>query len=419
MAMHETGATADVVEMSAARVTRAGEILELVRRGEAETTSELAGLLGVARSTINDRISQLIAHDLLRAVSPNAPAGQRGRPATRLQFNPRAGVALAVQLGLSGARTAVTDLDGVVLASETGDIDLHRGPQAVLDTLISRLENTLAALGHTTEDAHGIGIGLPSRIELARFPQGTDAAPGSWSVGAVKTYLSERLRSSVHVDHDVSMLAFGEQWARTANVETLIGLKAGTVIGCGIVVNGAVLSGVDHLAGEIGHTRVGMDTTPCVCGNLGCLNAVAGGGAIARRLSERGFATPDTRSVVDLANAGNVEAAQEIRDSGRLIGEVLAGVVNLLNPAVISVWGYLSDTNGHLFAGIQEGLSRHALPGATPRLQLEPALLGDEAGILGAAMRVTQSALAPSAVDEYLLAHARKARATSELVDAE
>lgn len=398
--------TAAASTRATTRGARAGEVLDLVRTGRARTTSELAEVMGLARSTVTDRVDLLLSHDLLRTESAGSPPRQRGRPAMRLAFNPQAGVALAVQLGLSGARVAVTDLAGTSLDSGTIDLDLSPGPYGVLDLLIDELRGMLSKLGLGLDDAHGLGVGLPSRVELASHPQGSDEAPGSWSAHEVTEHLRKTLDIPVYVDHDVNMLALGEHYARHAEVETLLGVKAGTVIGCGIVVNGTVLSGAQHLAGEIGHTRVGEDETECVCGNRGCLNAVAGGAALARQLRTAGFDTPSTRAVVELANRGEVAAAQAIREAGRRIGEVLSGAVNLLNPEIVSVWGYLSDAGGYLFAGIQESLSRHALPGAMPQLRLEEAVLGDDAGIYGAAMMVIGTALTPAAVDRYLASHA-------------
>lgn len=390
------------VRNGAARVIRSGEVLDLVRRGRASTTSELAELMGVARSTVAERVTLLAAHGFLQTESPSG-ARQRGRPAAQLAFNPGAGITLAAQLGLTGARIAVTNLDGEVLDSTTVDVDLGTGPHAVLENLVRLLRAMREKLGRSLDEVHGMGFGLPSRVELANYPQLSASAPGSWAVTSVADYLADMTGVPVHVEHDVNLLAFGEHRARWSDAETLIGIKAGTAIGCGIVINGVVLKGAQYFAGEIGHTRVGLDDTECVCGNRGCLNAVAGGGAVARQLAERGFDTPSTRAVVELADRGDAAAAQAVREAGRRIGEVLAGVVNLLNPDIISVWGYLSDAHGQLFAGIQESLSRYALPGTSHQLRLERAVLGDDAGIYGAAMMVVEHSLTPAAIDAYLL----------------
>lgn len=402
--MTTTTAAAKTRAVTLARITRSGEVLDLVRRGGGQTTSELAEAMGVARSTVAERVDLLVEHGLLTLDSGDgAGPRQRGRPASRLAFNSRAGIALAAQLGISGARLGVTDLVGTVLTSTTIDIDLDRGPDATLRTIGAYFDRALAALGESWERVHGLGLGLPSRIELAVQPQLTDEAPGSWDETAVSQTLAQTFAVPVLVDHDVNMMAFAEYSARWSTAETLLCVKAGTVIGCGIVVNGSVLKGATYLAGEVGHTRVGSSDAQCVCGNVGCLNAVSGGGAIARRLRQEGLDTPTARSVADLANRGDIRAGQAIREAGRNIGEVLAGAVNLLNPDIICVWGYLADAENQLFAGIHESIARHAVPGAGHTLRIERATLGDDSGIYGAAMVVAENALRPAAVDAYLI----------------
>ncbi|WP_420110848.1 ROK family protein, partial [Pseudactinotalea sp.] len=93
---------------------------------------------------------------------------------------------------------------------------------------------------------------------------------------------------------------------------------------------------------------------------------------------------------------------QAVREAGRDIGEALAGAVNLLNPAAISVWGYLADAEDHLFTGLREGIYGRAVPAATGHLTIERARLGDEAGIRGAAMVVVDKVLEPATIDAYL-----------------
>ncbi|MEV5967384.1 ROK family transcriptional regulator [Kribbella sp. NPDC051952] len=383
--------------LSPSRIVRAGEILELVRHGQARTTGQLADQLGVARSTVNDRVEVLLASGML-TLDAAASVGSRGRPASTLSFNPRSGVTLAAQLGISGVRLAVTDLAGEILTSKMIDIDLTTGPAAVLELVTTSFDETLRDLGTDPAQVHGIGVGMPAKIELA--PHAGDA---DWSSEAVCAELSNWLPVPIFVDHDVNLLAFGEHCTRADDIEVLISLKVGTVIGCGVVVNGTVVQGTSGLAGEIGHTRVGASEEPCSCGNLGCLNAVASGGALARRLRANGVDAPNARAVAALARSGHVEAGHAVRMAGRDIGEVLAGVVNLLNPAVISLWGYLAEAEEQLIAGIRESIARSAQSGPAGDIRIEPATMGADAGLYGAAMMVVEHALRPTAVDSYLL----------------
>ncbi|MEV6286236.1 ROK family transcriptional regulator [Kribbella sp. NPDC051770] len=378
------------------RITRSGEILDLVRRGQAITTGQLADQLGIARSTVNDRVELLLASGLLTPAA-ESPTGSRGRPASTLAFNPRAGTTLAAQLGISGVRLAVTDLAGVILSSEMIDIDLADGPRRVLRLVTDGFDQALARLGEDRARVHGIGFGLPARVELAGRPGEPELTDE-----VVRDVLAAWLPVPVFVDHDVNLLAFGELCARDDAPEVLVSVKVGTVIGCGLVVNGQVVQGESGMAGEIGHTRVGDSEVPCGCGNVGCLNAVASGGALARRLREQGIDAPNARAVAALAKSGDVTAGHAVRMAGRDLGEVLAGVVNLLNPAVISLWGYLAEAEEQLIAGIRESIARSAQPGPAGKVRIEPAVMGADAGLYGAAMMVVEHALRPDAVESHL-----------------
>ncbi|MEV0803605.1 ROK family transcriptional regulator [Kribbella sp. NPDC050281] len=383
---------------SQSRIARSGEILELVRHGRANTTGQLADELGIARSTVNDRVDVLLAAGLLSLDGPSAD-GSRGRPAATLSFSPRAGLTLAAQLGISGIRLAATDLAGEILTSTMIDIDLADGPEAVLSEVTRTYDGMLEQLDADPARVHGIGFGMPARVELASQGGGAD-----WTAESVCEVLNRWMDVPIFVDHDVNLLAFGEHCARTDEPEVLVCVKVGTVIGCGVVVNGKVIQGVSGLAGEIGHTRVGASEVPCSCGNLGCLNAVASGGALARRLRAEGVDAPNARAVATLARSAHVEAGHAVRIAGRDIGEVLAGVVNLLNPGVISLWGYLAEAEEQLIAGIRESIAKSAQSGPAGDVRIEPATMGPDAGLYGAAMMVVEHALQPAAVDSYLLA---------------
>lgn len=393
-----------VPTVGAGRIVRSGEVLDLVRRGRANTTSELADLMGLARSTVAERVDLLLSHGLLMP-STDAPA-RRGRPPTVLAFNARAGLTLAAQLGMSGTRVAVTDLDGGVLWSETVDLDIGHGPDLVLGRIESEFRRALDELGQPLERVHGIGIGLPGKVELATAHRTTNGSARPWIEYPVADRVAQSFHNPVFVDQDVNLLALGEHRASWPDVEVFMFIKVGTVIGCGIVIGDRIVRGVAGLAGEIGHTHVPDAAIECACGNRGCLSAVAGGGALAAMLSELGHDTPTARDVAQLAHDGEVVASQAIRAAGRQIGEVLSGAINLLNPGVISVWGYLADAGDQLFAGIQESIYRYAVHGATQGLKLERSHLGNDAGIRGAAMMVVEHSLVPDAIDRYLrLAH--------------
>jgi len=176
-------------------------------------------------------------------------------------------------------------------------------------------------------------------------------------------------------------------------------------IGCGIVAGGAIYRGARGAAGDIGHIRAtAREEVVCRCGNIGCLEAVAGGQALADALTAADIPAEHSRDVVELVRAGNPIAIRMVREAGRKLGEVLAGTVNFFNPGVIVIGGDIAEAHEHLLAGVREGIFGRSLPLATRDLRIVPSRLGDRAGVIGAATMVTEHVLSPSAVDQALAA---------------
>ena len=200
-------------------------------------------------------------------------------------------------------------------------------------------------------------------------------------------------------------MSLGEYWSNWRAEDFLLFVKVGTGIGSGIVTHGHVHRGADGAAGDIGHIHVpDHDDVVCRCGNLGCLEAIAGGAALAAGLRELGLDTPTGRDVVAQVLHGQHDAVRLIRQAGHAIGGVLATCVNMLNPAVVVIGGDMAAAGEPLLAGIREAVYRRSLPLATGSLRIVPSELGDEAGITGAAVMVIETILAPAAVDALVSA---------------
>jgi predicted NBD/HSP70 family sugar kinase len=380
-----------------------GAILQLVRSGQATTRADLAAMTGLARSTVAQRVDALLARGLLVSRGDSPSTG--GRPATLLAFNDGAGVVLCGDLGATHSRVAVTDLGGTVLAQTRHEIAIAEGPEVVLGWLEATFDGLLDEIGRGHDAVRGVGVGLPGPVEFANGrPVSPPIMPG-WDRYPVGDRLATRYGVPALVDNDVNIMAVGEHWSTWRDEAFLLFVKMGTGIGSGIVAGGHVHRGADGAAGDIGHIHVpDHDDIVCRCGNRGCLEAFAGGGAMAARLREAGLDTHTSLDVVDRVRAGHPVATQLIREAGRAVGGVLATCVNMLNPAVIVIGGDLARTDEPLLAGVREAVYRRSLPLATGRLRIVPSRLDDEAGVVGAAVMVIESVLAPDAVDAALTA---------------
>ena len=379
----------------------AGALLGLIRGGEATTRAELAARTGLGRSTVAQRIGTLLDQRLIVHAGDLASSG--GRPPKAFAFNRSAGVVLCADLGATHARVAATDLAGELLAETTEDVAIAHGPEAVLGWLEGAWDALLVELGRAPADVRGLGVGVPGPVEFAAGrPVAPPIMPG-WDGYPVGDRLRARYGAPVLVDNDVNIMALGEHWSTWGSEDHLLFVKVATGIGSGIISNGRIHRGAQGTAGDIGHVRVpGHDDVVCHCGNVGCLEAVASGGALAARLSALGVEADAGRDVVGHVRAGSTDAIRLVRQAGRELGDVLSTVVNLLNPSVIVIGGDMAHADEHLLAGVSEVVYGRSTPLATRQIRIRRSSLDDRAGIVGAAVMVLESVLAPAAVDAAL-----------------
>jgi predicted NBD/HSP70 family sugar kinase len=381
--------------------TGAGRVLSLIRDGEAVTRADLARRTGLARSTVAQRVEALLAHQLVYEAGGSASTG--GRPPTVLAFNRAAGVVLVADLGATHSRLAVSDLAGAPLAERAYDSDVARDPESVLGWVHERFGELLAEVGRSENDVRGIGIGVPAPVAFSRGePVAPPMMPG-WDGFSIPGWFSQHYDAPVLVDNDVNIMALGEHWTHWRDCEHLLYVKMGTGIGCGIVSDRRIHRGAQGAAGDIGHVRLaGHDHVVCRCGNIGCLEAVAGGRALAAQLVSAGLDASTSRDVVRLVKSGEPAAIQAVRDAGRYLGEVLAECINFFNPGAIVIGGDISEAHQQLLAGVREVSFGRSLPMATRDLRMGCSQLGDRAGVIGAAIMVIEHVLAPETVDRVI-----------------
>ncbi|PFG39152.1 putative NBD/HSP70 family sugar kinase [Georgenia soli] len=376
----------------------AGSLFQLLRDGSPRTRAELAAVTGLARSTISARVDDLLASSLVTPTGEAASTG--GRPPATFAFNPGARIVVAVDLGVSHARVAVTDLASHVLAEETFDRSIADGPVAVLGAVTKTAVRLVEKVGRPLTDLAGVGIGLPGPVEYETGrPTSPPVMPG-WDRFDVPGHLRETFPVPILVDNDVNIMALGEHEAVYRDVEDMILVKIASGIGAGIISDGQLQRGAQGAAGDLGHIAVpDGNSTPCTCGNVGCLEAVASGPAVAGRLREEGYTVETNSQLVELVRSGDRGAVQAVRQAGRDIGSVLAGCVNMLNPSVIVIGGVVAAVGEHLLAGIRESVYSRSLPLATQHLRIVSSRTEGRAGILGASALVTQHALSAEGVN--------------------
>ncbi|MEV7621238.1 ROK family protein [Microbacterium sp. NPDC089321] len=383
-------------------------MLQTLLDGRARTKADLVHLTGLARSTVSSRVDALLASGLITPAGEGASTG--GRPPSRVAFNPQAGAVLAADLGASHATTAVADLSGRILASRTRQIDIASGPTAVLEAALSDWALLLDEMSAAGMPVVGVGIGVPGPVEHSTGrPYNPPIMPG-WDRFDVPGYVQRTFDVPVLVDNDVNILALGEQAMSFPDASDLIFVKVATGIGAGIISGGQLQRGAKGSAGDLGHVRVPYSPDSSLQpGDERELEELASGTAIAGALRAQGLEAESSADVVELVRSGNVAAIDATRQAGREVGEVLATVVNLLNPSIIVLGGSVARAGEHLLAGVREVVYRRSIPLATQHLAIVQTQAGERAGVLGAAIMVAREVLSPANVDALVARGASRA----------
>ena len=382
--------------------TTAGRIFKIIRDHGPLYANDIAHHTGLAKSTISEYLERLMAVGLLRE---EIPEGGKRR---KLKVAESAGYVVGVALGQSHLNVALFDLEAEMIDSVGGPVNLvQEAPDAILTRVVAyarELENR-AGLGPSA--LFGIGFSLPSPVDYAQgVPVNPPVMPG-WDHFPVASYLSQEFTCPVFVDNDVNVMALAERDKGAASAPSyrrasFMLVKTGTGIGAGIVMDGEIYRGAKGAAGDIGHIGIDGDETLCRCGNRGCLEAVAGGRALAlqatnaARSGQSSFLAEElTRGTsIDMetlargAASGDEECINLISASGTQIGNVLAKLVNFFNPTIIVISGGLVKLGERFMASIRESIYRRSTPLATADLVIKKSALLERGATVGAAILV-------------------------------
>jgi predicted NBD/HSP70 family sugar kinase len=320
--------------------------------------ADLARELGVSPALVTQHTRELIADGLL--VELDHRPSQGGRPARLLGLVADAGRAVGVKVVADHITAVEVSIDGRVQRSLTEPFDAGTG------TAIAKLSDMLRSFIAAGDGVPllGLGVGVPGNVD--------DQAVGtvdSTELGWLRVPLGELLRREldlpVLVENNVNALASAEALhGQARGHEDVLVITIGTGAGAGLISEGRVLRGRSGGAGEIGHIPVEEDGPPCQCGGNGCLEALIGQEALVRRAREQGILGDGDGypALKALADGGDPAAQQLFSQAGHLLGRVLAGVVNLIDPEIVILLGEGAEAWTHWSFGFEPAFRAGLIP---------------------------------------------------------
>lgn len=390
------------------------QLINFLRVRGASTRPEISRAISLSRTLVTKFVDLAIKQGLVTEGQLGTSTG--GRAPRLVKFNKKKGYLLLAELGATGFSVGSADLLGNLGEAFEIPIDIANGPEIVLKEVELAFRKIVRREKGTI---WGIGIGLPGPVEFSTgLPMSPPIMPG-WDRTLVREQLMTAFKAPVWVDNDVNLMALGE-FSRNpdAKNQELIYIKIGSGIGGGIISRGKLHRGAQGCAGDIGHIAVAEPTNIiCRCGNIGCLEAIAGGAALARDAKEAATNSRSPYLIQQLEENGTITGTdvtqgalrgdnwcvEAITGAGRQVGRILATLVNFYNPSAIVIGGGVSSAGNLLLASIRQTVYSRSLPLATRDLEIRLGDIGDNSGLRGAAEMILSELFSPPILKQWVL----------------
>lgn len=310
---------------------------------------------------------------------------------------------LVLDIGGTQFRLALANIRGEIIKRYAALIaspeDPHKGILQITEAaklLVSEIN---------TSNIRGLGIAIAGLVTPEKGVLLTSPNLLAWYGMPVKEIFGRELRLPVWVGNDANLAAMGERkFGAGKGIDDLVYITVSTGIGGGIVTGGKLLTGSRGFAGEIGHMTIDIDGPKCNCGNIGCLETLASGTAIARIAVER-ISGGESSSISDMvhgnkslinaevvfraARDGDNMAADIVYTAATNLGVGIVNLVHLFNPVRVIIGGGVAKAGAQLFAPARQVVHDRVMRDI--QVEIVPADLHDDPGLLGAVAMVLEN----------------------------
>ncbi len=367
--------------------------------------AELAQRMNLSRSAMTIIVNDLLNSNAVHETEPRTK--QSGRPPIILEVNASKGYVVGIDMGASHISLILTDFGAQVIDEIEAPFIIGDGPTACINHANSHLEDLLKKNNLSLKDIHAIGLGVPGPIDNQTGMVYVPPIMPGWDGFPIKQHLERKWSLPVSLNNDSELGALGE-WAYGVGrgENHLAYIKVGSGIGSGLLFNGQIYQGATGSAGEIGHLTIVENGPLCDCGNYGCLEALAGGKAIARQAQDAiktghrtllsGMGPVELLTARDVASAarrGDLVSQNIIAGAGRYIGIAIAGLVNLINPQIVVVGGGVAQVGDLLLQPIRDAVAQRSLKASARTVKINTAVLRRRSSGMGAIAQALSIAL--------------------------
>ncbi|UZK53373.1 ROK family protein [Streptomyces drozdowiczii] len=346
-------------------------VLRAVRdEGEGEATrAGVAARVGLTRAAVSSLVEQLLETGFLTE-SGKTFSGQAGRPGTALKTARTGPAGLGVEVNIDYVSVCVVDLAGTGRVRLTEHLD-NRGtpPAEVLARAAGIAARTLDSAREQELYPVGVALALPGLVSGGAVRQAPNLG---WNQVPAEELFAAALTAEhpghqelpVRSENEANLAALAELWfGGLERIRSFLYLTGEIGVGGALVIDGELLRGAHGFAGEIGHVVVDPDGPQCRCGSRGCLEQYAGQAALLRAAGVDGGGGLGVAELEKRVRAGDARAVGAVAEAGRMLGRVLSGAVNLLDPDAVVLGGIYRNLMPWLAAPADEELTGRVVSG--------------------------------------------------------
>jgi N-acetylglucosamine repressor len=365
-------------------------ILDCIREYEPISQEEIVMKTRLSRPTVINIVKELLEENLIIKAGFGEPNG--GRSPGLFSFNSKAYYALGIDFEFPIIRMAISNLKGSIIHKIQWRLPLDVTSAVAIESLLGNIADLITDSKVEKEKIMGIGIGLPGIVDVQSGVSISIERIRDWKYIPIRKIIEEQFGIPVHIRNDVHLLALAEKNLNPANhLDSFIyvGIRSG--IGMSIIMNGSLYEGEKGNSGFLGHMTVEMDGAPCICGSNGCLEAVAGKLAMARKYIQligqdeefpQESMVPEEitlKRLSEQAQLGDEIAKHILEETGIYMGIGIANVIKLFEIPTIVIGPCVDQAESVFFSFIRNEVEKRTFENVKGKLSILSGKLTEEA----------------------------------------
>lgn len=372
------------------------EIIQVMMNNDIMSLAEITNQVSLSLPKVTEIVKGLCKLNLVNEII-DEDVITIGRPSIKFQLNSTSGYVIGIDLGRIYSNFVVLDFSQKKIYEKHTESILNKETKEVAKILNKFVNQIFDELKLTKKQLIGIGVSLPGIVD---GKNGISYTYLKLDNTTIKEYLEKTFGVNVRIEHDVKSMSLGElYYGKNKYLDNTIYLNFGWGLGIGIIINNKLFYGKNSYSGEFGHIPVISNGELCYCGKTGCLETVASGRAITKKVRDKLSAgassiilitiqDPEQIEPLDIlraANKGDQFSIEILEEAGKFLGIGIAMLINIFNPDRIIIGGTFTQVANYILDVAKNNAMKHSLTQLNKHVKFEISNLTNNAGALGIA----------------------------------